>query len=218
MPRHGSVDIEMQHLKQSLLRSYDKRKALIRAPKDVAEGCWQQFRNFAFRGSVIDLAVGTIFGAAFSTVVMSTVEDIMAPFIGLALNGVELSNSYVILRRGNSSGPYSTLADARASGAVILAYGNWFMSWIKFFTLALILFLLLKFLLMPLRLGSLRMYRMCPFCLEEVPQEALKCKHCGSDLEPEEPTSPTLSFHPLDLIKKAASNHIPLPEKDDSKE
>jgi len=102
---------------------------------------WQEFKTFAMRGSVVDLAVGVIIGAAFTTIVNSLVNDILMPPIGLALGGIDFSNFFVVLK---GAGPYATVDAAKAAGAVTLNYGLFLNAVIKFLIVAFALFLVIR--------------------------------------------------------------------------
>jgi large conductance mechanosensitive channel len=101
---------------------------------------WQEFRDFAMRGNVIDLAVGIIIGAAFTTIVNSLVNDIIMPPIGLALGGIDFSNFFVTLKGGS----FPTLEAAKAAGAVTINYGLFVNAVIKFVIVAFAIFILVK--------------------------------------------------------------------------
>ena len=83
----------------------------------------KEFKEFAMRGNVVDMAVGIIIGAAFGTIVKSLVSDVIMPPIGLLLGNVDFANLFVILKQGATAGPYASLGDAQAAGAVSLNYG-----------------------------------------------------------------------------------------------
>jgi large conductance mechanosensitive channel len=97
------------------------------------------------RGNVLDMAVGIIIGAAFGTIVNSLVNDVIMPPVGLALGGVDFTNMFVVLRDGvKAAGPYASLADAKAAGAVTLNYGVFVNSIISFLIVAFAIFMLVK--------------------------------------------------------------------------
>jgi large conductance mechanosensitive channel len=102
---------------------------------------FEEFKKFAMRGSVIDLAVGVIIGASFTGIVTTLVKDILNPLIGLVTGGADFTNYFLVLRGG---GPYPTLAAAQKAGAVILGYGAFATSVINFFIVALTLFLIVR--------------------------------------------------------------------------
>ena len=101
---------------------------------------WQEFTKFIARGNVIDLAVGIIMGAAFTTIVTSLVNDIIMPPIGVALGGVDFSNLFITLR----GGPYASLAAAQAAGAATINYGVFINAVIRFLIVAWAVFILVK--------------------------------------------------------------------------
>ena len=105
----------------------------------------REFKEFAMRGNVIDMAVGIIIGAAFGTIVTSLVNDVIMPPVGLALGGVDFSNMFVVLREGTkAAGPYASLADAKAAGAVTLNYGVFFNAIVSFIIVAFAIFMVVK--------------------------------------------------------------------------
>jgi len=101
---------------------------------------WREFRDFAVRGNVVDLAVGLILGAAFTTIVNSLVNDLLMPPIGLLLGGIDFSDFFVTLKGGS----YPTVAAAKAAGAVTLNYGLFINAVIRFVIVAFAVFLLVK--------------------------------------------------------------------------
>jgi large conductance mechanosensitive channel len=104
----------------------------------------REFKDFAMRGNVVDMAVGIIIGVAFGAVVSSVVGDVLMPAIGLALGGADFSNLFVVLREGAAAGPYASLAAAKEAGAVTLAYGLLINAVVNFLIVAFALFLLVK--------------------------------------------------------------------------
>lgn len=101
---------------------------------------WREFRDFAVRGNVVDLAVGLILGAAFTTIVNSLVNDVIMPPIGLLLGGIDFSDFFVTIKGGS----FATLAAAKAGGAVTINYGLFINSVIKFVIVAFAVFILVK--------------------------------------------------------------------------
>jgi large conductance mechanosensitive channel len=105
----------------------------------------KEFKEFAMRGNVLDMAVGIIIGAAFGTIVNSLVNDVIMPPVGLALGGVDFTNLFVTLRDGTkAAGPYASLADAKAAGAVTLNYGVFANSIVSFLIVAIANFMMVK--------------------------------------------------------------------------
>jgi large conductance mechanosensitive channel len=101
---------------------------------------WSEFREFAMRGNVVDLAVGIILGAAFTTIVNSLVNDIIMPPIGLLLGGIDFSNFFMTLK----GGPYPTLDAAKTAGAATINYGLFINAVIRFVIVAFAVFILVK--------------------------------------------------------------------------
>jgi large conductance mechanosensitive channel len=139
-----------------------------------------EFREFALRGNVVDLAVGIIIGAAFGKLITSLVSDILMPPIGLLLGRVDFSNLFLNL----SGQPYGSLAEAKAAGAPTINYGVFLNNVIDFIIVALAIFLLVR-LINELRrrpeVGPTT--KECPFCVSVIPIRATRCPHCTSALQ-----------------------------------
>ena len=104
-----------------------------------------EFREFISKGNVMDLAVGVIIGAAFQRIVDSLVNDVVMPVVGLATGGTDFSNQFIVLRNGvKAAAPYASLADAKAAGATVIAYGSFVSHVIQFIILAWVVFLMVK--------------------------------------------------------------------------
>ncbi len=152
-----------------------------------------EFKKFAMRGNVIDMAVGIIIGAAFGKIVDSLVKDVIMPPIGLLLGKVDFSNLYIVLKNGAGEFPYNSLAAAQAAGAVTLNYGLFINAVISFVIVAFAVFILIK------GINNLQAKmdkkeaqeaakeapktKTCPYCCSEIPVNAVKCPHCTSDLK-----------------------------------
>jgi large conductance mechanosensitive channel len=105
----------------------------------------KEFKEFAMRGNVLDMAVGIIIGAAFGTIVTSLVNDVIMPPVGLALGGVDFTNMFVTLRDGaKAAGPYASLATAKDAGAVTLNYGVFVNAIVSFVIVAFAIFMIVK--------------------------------------------------------------------------
>ena len=143
-----------------------------------------QFREFAYRGNVIDLAVGVIIGAAFGKIVTSLVKDIVMPPIGMLLGGIDFSEFYVNL----SGTHYASLAEAQKAGAATINVGFFINTVIEFLIIAFAIFLMLRV------INQLKAEpppptpttKDCPYCLTRIPLKATRCAACTSDL-PAEP-------------------------------
>jgi large conductance mechanosensitive channel len=143
---------------------------------------FKEFREFAMRGNVLDMAVGIIIGAAFGRIVASFVEDVLMPPIGQLLGKVDFSNLFVSL----SGQSYDTLTAAKAAGAPILAYGSFLNHVINFLIVAFAVFLLVRAVNRMKRqeAPAAPTTRDCPYCLTAIPKKATKCAHCTSAVTP----------------------------------
>jgi large conductance mechanosensitive channel len=104
----------------------------------------KEFKEFAMRGNVVDMAVGIIIGAAFGAIVKSLVDDVIMPPIGLALGNVDFSNLFLVLKEGATPGPYASLAEAKNAGAVAISYGVFINTIINFIIVAFALFIVIR--------------------------------------------------------------------------
>ena len=146
----------------------------------------KEFREFALKGNVVDMAVGIIIGAAFGTIVKSLVDDVIMPPIGLLLGGVDFASFFVLLKEGSPVAPYASLAEAQAAGAVTVNYGVFINSVISFLVVVLVIFFLIRM------MNRLRREeeeapgepttKDCPHCLSTIPIKATRCAHCTSQL------------------------------------
>ena len=147
----------------------------------------KEFKEFVMRGNVVDMAVGIIVGAAFGTIVKSLVSDIIMPPIGLLLGNVDFANLFAVLKEGaKAAGPYASLADAQAAGAVTINYGVFINTIISFIIVAFAIFLLIR------KINELKKQeeappaepttKDCPYCLTSIPIKATRCPHCTSKL------------------------------------
>jgi large conductance mechanosensitive channel len=149
-------------------------------------GMLNEFKQFAMRGNVVDMAVGIIIGGAFGTIVKSLVADVMMPPLGLMLGGVDFSDLFITLKEGATAGPYATLAAAQTAGAVTISYGVFFNAVISFLIVAFAVFLLIK--------GINKLQREkeepvaepttkdCPKCFTAIPVKATRCPNCTSEI------------------------------------
>lgn len=147
---------------------------------------WSEFKKFAMRGNVVDMAVGIIIGAAFTSIVKSLVADVIMPPIGLILGNVDFSSLFVVLKEGATAGPYLSLAAATKAGAVVVAYGVFINNVISFLIVAWCVFLLVRGMnrlqSKPEEAPAAPTTTECPYCLSQVPIKAVKCAFCTSDL------------------------------------
>jgi large conductance mechanosensitive channel len=146
----------------------------------------KEFKEFVLRGSVVDMAVGIVIGAAFSAIVTSLVNDIIMPPVGLLVSRVDFTNLFILLKAGDPAPPYATLADAQAAGAVTINYGMFISAILSFIIIAAVVFLMIR------TINRLRREqeappeepttKECPFCFLEIPIKATRCAHCTSEL------------------------------------
>ena len=140
----------------------------------------KEFKEFAVRGNVIDLAVAVVIGAAFGKIVSSFVDDILMPPLGLLLGGVDFANLYVNL----SDQPYASLAEAKAAGAPTINYGLFLNSVLTFLIVAFAVFLLVRLVNRMRRPQEEAepVAKECPYCLSTIPLKATRCPQCTSEL------------------------------------
>lgn len=148
----------------------------------------KEFKEFAVKGNVIDMAVGIIIGAAFTSVVQSLVKDILMPPLGLLVGGVDFSEFFFILKEGSTPPPYPTVTAAQEAGAVTLNYGIFFNALLSFLIVSFAVFLLVRY------INKLKRpqekpepvtsnIKKCSYCFSDIPVEATRCPHCTSELE-----------------------------------
>lgn len=147
----------------------------------------KEFKEFAMRGNVVDMAVGIIIGGAFGTIVKSLVADVIMPPVGLLLGGVDFTDLFVTLKEGASAGPYATLAAAQEAGAVVISYGVFINAVISFIIVAFAVFLLIR------SINRLRREeeeappaepttKECSHCYSTISIKATRCPHCTSEI------------------------------------
>ncbi len=145
----------------------------------------KEFKDFAMKGNVIDMAVGIIIGAAFGTIVKSLVDDIIMPPIGLLLGNVDFSNLFLVIKEGKVASPYVSLAEAKNAGAVTINMGMFINTVISFLIVAFSVFMVIK------SVNKLKKApppadpttKECSFCFSAIPVKATRCPHCTSELK-----------------------------------
>lgn len=147
---------------------------------------WKEFKEFALSGSVLDMAIGIIIGAAFAPIVKSLVDDIIMPPIGLLLGDVDFTNLFAVLEPGTPPGPYASLEAAKAAGAVTVNYGVFITTIITFLIIALAIFMMVRTINRWRREepAAEPTTRECPQCLSEIPIAARRCAHCTMEVAP----------------------------------
>jgi large conductance mechanosensitive channel len=149
----------------------------------------QEFKSFIMKGNVLDMAVGIIIGLAFGTVVTSMVNDLIMPPIGIAVGNMDFKDLFVVLKEGKTPGPYPSIVNATAAGAVTWRYGAFINTVINFLIVAFAVFMLVRM------VGKMRAKeeiikkeeapteKECPYCFMKIPIKAMKCGHCTSAIE-----------------------------------
>jgi large conductance mechanosensitive channel len=147
----------------------------------------EEFKKFAMKGNMVDMAVGIVIGAAFGAIVKSLVSDILMPPIGILTGNVNFSDLFVVLKEGTTPGPFATLAAANDAGAVTLNYGLLINTIVNFLIVAFAIFFVVR------GINRLKAQeeappaepttKECPLCLSTVPIKATRCGHCTSDLK-----------------------------------
>jgi large conductance mechanosensitive channel len=147
----------------------------------------REFKAFIARGSVVDLAVAVVIGAAFGAVVASLVKDVVMPPIGLVLGKVDFSNLFLVLRGGSATGPYASLPEATRVGAVTLNYGVFITTIINFFLIGFAVFMMVRVLNRVRREKEVAEdkpeLKGCAYCFTRMPAKATGCPNCTSELK-----------------------------------
>ena len=146
----------------------------------------KEFKEFAIKGNMVDMAVGIVIGAAFGTIISSLVADIIMPPIGLLLGNVDFGNLFILLKEGRIPGPYSSLAVAKAAGAVTLNVGVFINTIISFLIIGFSVFFVVRFINKHRQQEApppVAATKECPHCLSVIPLKATRCAHCTADLK-----------------------------------
>lgn len=141
---------------------------------------WNDFKKFAVKGNIIDLAIGVIIGGAFGKIVTSLVNDIIMPLLGALIGRVDFSNKFIDLSGGN----YTTLAAAKAAGAATINYGLFINNILDFLIISFSIFIVLRQLYRFKKKEDVAVTaKKCPYCCTEIALAATRCPHCTSILE-----------------------------------
>jgi large conductance mechanosensitive channel len=148
----------------------------------------KEFKAFAMRGNVLDMAVGIIIGAAFGTIVSSLVNDIIMPPIGILLGNIDFKNLFLVIKEGTAAAaPYLTIDDAQKAGAVTINYGRFINTIITFLIVAFSIFMMIKGMNVAKKkeipAPVVPTVKECPHCATSIPIKAAKCPNCTSDLK-----------------------------------
>ena len=147
----------------------------------------QEFKEFAVKGSVVDMGVGIVIGAAFTSIVNSFVKDLLTPVLSLFSSRVDFDEWFIVLKPGIEGGPYSSIEEAHADMAVTLNHGAFLNNAISFIIVAIILFLFLRTInkmRRPVKVATDPIkVKECPYCFSSISTKATKCPNCTSDLK-----------------------------------
>ena len=148
---------------------------------------FDEFKKFAMRGNVVDMAVGIVIGGAFALIVSSLVADVIMPPIGMILGNVDFANLFTVLKEGATPGPYASVSEAKTAGAVTINYGAFINTIVSFIIVAFAIFLVVR--------GMNRMQeeeeapaeqepttKECPYCISTISIKATKCANCTSQV------------------------------------
>lgn len=152
--------------------------------KGKSKGFVEEFKEFALKGNVLDLAIGMIIGSAFTSIVNSLVNDMIMPLIGKLTGGLDFSEWFVSLDGTH----YNSLAEAQGAGAALLTYGNFITAVINFLLVALVIFIVFKKIFASHRKEEAKeaaepTEKECPYCKSTISIKATRCPHCTSTLE-----------------------------------
>jgi len=175
---------------ESMRNSMQFAKETLPTPPSTLVSIWKEFREFAFQGGAVDLAVGIILGGAFGKVVSSLVNDVVMPPIGWLLRGVDFANIFFLLKRGKKNAitrnRYKTLAQAKDDGAITVNYGVFLNSVINFMVISIIVFALVRTVnKLKLKNKGASKARECPHCFMKIDLRATKCPFCTTPIESE---------------------------------
>jgi large conductance mechanosensitive channel len=145
----------------------------------------KEFKEFAMKGNVLDMAVGIIIGAAFGVIITSLVNDVLMPPIGLLLGNVDFANIFAVLKEGKTPGPYASVAAAKAAGAVTMNIGVFINTVINFVIVAFAIFMLIQSFnrLKKQQEAPPATTKECNFCFTTIPIKATRCPSCTSELK-----------------------------------
>ena len=144
----------------------------------------KEFKKFAMRGNMMDMAVGIIIGAAFGAIIKSLVADVLMPPIGMLLGNVDFSNIFLVLKEGATPPPYASLDAAKEAGAIVMSWGVFVNTIINFLIVAFAIFLVIRAMNKAKEkeeeAPAEPTTKECPECLSTIPIKANRCAHCTS--------------------------------------
>ncbi|WP_437753839.1 large conductance mechanosensitive channel protein MscL [Sorangium sp. So ce1389] len=145
---------------------------------------WDDFKKFAIRGNVVDMAVGVVIGAAFGNIVKAIVDHLIMPPIGVLTGGIDFSQHYIVLKAPSGPGPYASPEEMVKAGAVLLQYGVVINNLVSFFIVAFCVFLLMQLMeKLHRKHEEAATTKDCPECAMSIPIKAVRCGHCTTELK-----------------------------------
>ena len=167
--------------------SNKNEKDALKKAKELSKKGIGEFKEFALKGNIIDMAVGVVIGGAFGTIVSSLVNDIIMPAISACTGNIDFTNKFIVLGAESGDTIYTTLEEAQAAGANTLNYGLFITNVINFLIIALAMFIIIKKVFGALKktetVEATPTTKECPHCFSTIPIKATKCPHCTSDLK-----------------------------------
>ena len=145
---------------------------------------FKEFKEFAMRGNVVDMAVGIVIGAAFGTIIKSLVADVLMPPIGLLLGDVDFTNLFMVLKAGDPAGPYAALDAAKSAGAVSINYGIFINNIVSFLIVVFALFMVIRGMnnMKKQEAPAEATTKECSYCLSTIAIKATRCPNCTSEV------------------------------------
>lgn len=170
--------IKMAKVKKETIEIIKDRE---KKTKEIAKKAVNDYKKFAIKGNVIDMAIGVVIGSAFTNIVNTIVSSTITPIVSLFTSNVDLSTLFITLKGGT----FSTLEEAKAAGAITLNYGTLINAILNFFIVSVVLFIIVKIISASNKKDAKaneKKTKECPYCLSTVPIKATKCAFCTSDL------------------------------------
>lgn len=171
-------NIQQDNVQQKIEENKEKTK-------NIAKKTINNYKNFAMKGNILDMAIGVVIGSAFTSIVNTLVTSIITPLISVLTNKVDLSTLFITLHGTHMK----TLQEAKAAGAITLNYGDLLNALLNFFIISTTLFIIVSIIKSKTKKDAKKVEeiqkvttKQCPYCLSSIPIDAIKCAHCTSDL------------------------------------
>ena len=198
-------------MKEKIQKNKNLLKERTAKAEETAKNAIEDYKKFAIKGNIIDLAIGVVIGAAFTNIINALVANLVTPLISTLTNKVDIANLFISLSGGN----YPTLDAAKAAGAIVISYGAIFNAVLNFFIVSVILFVLFKY-ISKLRASSEKgtveeikqSTKSCPYCKSTIDINAIKCAFCTSELELIKEPNEKVDMLETNEIKKTRKKQI----------